>query len=309
MEIGTIVRVQGPQVLVRVGGVDRPASLRGSLKSGRRQATNPVVAGDQVRLGGGGAGGCAVEEVLERRNLLARVDPGDPRRIHGIAANVDRLVCLQSFRDPPLNLRSLDRFLLLGESAGIPPAIVVNKRDLLPGPPPAEIEFYPGIGIPVLLASAKEGDGVEELRRLLSGSRSVLVGPSGVGKSSLLNRAIPGLHLPTRPVSRSTSKGRHTTVRVEWIDLPEGGVVLDTPGLRAVQPWGLSPARLAGLFREFAPLGGCRFVDCLHRKEPGCSVRGAAERGRIPAFRYDSYRRILASLEGEDSGDRRQRGG
>ncbi|MBD3161895.1 MAG: ribosome small subunit-dependent GTPase A [Candidatus Eisenbacteria bacterium] len=299
MPQGTVIRVQGPQVIVRIRGRDRHAALRGALKAGRRQATHPVVTGDLVRLGGDEAGGWAVEGIVERRNLVARVDPGDPRRMHGIAANVDQLVCLQSFRDPPLNLRSLDRFLLLGESAGIPPAIVVNKDDLRTGSPPSELDFYPRIGIPVLLASAKEGTAIEGLRRLIAGKQSVLVGPSGVGKSSLLNRTIPGLHLPTRAVSRATSKGTHTTVRVEWIDLPEGGAVLDTPGLRVVQPWGLRPDRLAMLFREFEPYADCQYADCLHRKEPACGVRSAVEEGRIPAFRYDSYLRILTSLDEE----------
>jgi ribosome biogenesis GTPase len=211
-----------------------------------------------------------------------------------LAANIDQIVCVQSFQDPPLNVRALDRFLLLAESAQVPGIVVVNKLDLRAGPERGELSHYPSIGIPVLETSARTGRGIEELRTLLFRRVTVLVGPSGVGKSSLLNAIIPHLNLRTGSISRATSKGVHTTVRVEWIDLVCGGVVLDTPGLRAIAPWGIDASNLPMAFPELRCLAGaCRFLDCRHHHEPECAVRAAVEHGRIPAFRYDSYIRIL----------------
>ena len=305
--IGIVLRLEGPTAIVRFDGEDRRANLRGSLKAGPRRATQPLVTGDRVVLGTDSLGTHVIESVEPRRNLLARVDPRDPRRCQGIAANVDQLVCVQAFRDPPMNLRALDRFLLLGQACGIPSTIVMNKLDLHVGPTPPSLAFYPKIDIRVLQTSAKDGTGVSEFGDLLGRRVSVLVGPSGAGKSSLLNAVIPGLHLRTRSISRATSKGVHTTARTEWCDLPDGGVVLDTPGLRAIQPWGIVPATLAEAFVEFGDFLDCRFDDCLHRSEAGCSVRRAVEQGKLPAFRYDSYLRILASLE-EDEGRVGRRG-
>lgn len=297
MSSGIVIRLEGPTAIVRFDGEDRRANLRGSLKSGPRRSSQPVAAGDRVSVRTDPAGTLVIEAVEPRDNLLARVDPGDPRRCHAIAANVDQLLCVQSFRDPMLNLRALDRFLLLGHAAQIPSVVVVNKLDLLSGARPDALGFYPTLDVRVLTTSAKDGTSIDELKAVLERRVTVLAGPSGAGKSSLLNAAIPGLHLKTSSISRSTSKGVHTTARVDWIDLPGGGVVLDTPGLRAVQPWGISPANLADAFTEFGEYSDCRFDDCLHRADKGCGVRKAVEQGKIPAFRYDSYLRILSSLE------------
>ncbi len=301
METGTVIRIDGPTATVRVDGRDRRASIRGALKAGPRTATNPVAAGDTVSLEEDGCGGLAISRVAERRNLLARVDPGDRYRCHVLAANIDLVVCVQAYRDPPLNLRSLDRFLILGHAAGVPAAIVINKRDLHEDPITGELSHHAALGIPVIETSARTGLGIQALAEILEGRISVIAGPSGAGKSSLLNAIVPGLHLRTRPVSRATSKGVHTTARVEWCDLPGGGTVLDTPGLRAIRPWGIDAENLAEAYPEFRPLlAQCRFPDCRHRSEPSCSVRRAVERGEVPAFRYDSYLRILATLVGEE---------
>lgn len=292
-----MVRVEGPWTIVRILDQEVRTSLRGNLRADRPRLGPAVAVGDRVRVEADGQGSWTIAGVEARRNLLARVDPGDPRRRQAIAANLDQIVCFQSFRDPLLGLRALDRLLLLGLAAGVPSQIVVNKLDLLHGPPPAKLLFYERIGHPVLAISVRTGAGLSELRARLGGRVSVLVGPSGSGKSSLLNALVPGLHLRVGAVSESTSKGVHTTVRVEWVDLPSGGALLDTPGLRMIQAWGIDAVRLRALWPEFQGKPACRFDDCQHRSEPGCAIRREVECGALPAFRYDSYLRILGSLE------------
>ena len=151
------------------------------------------------------------------------------------------------------------------------------------------------------------GEGIESLHACLADRTTVLIGASGVGKSSLLNAIVPGLQLRTGAVSRATARGVHTTVRVEWIDLPAGGSVLDTPGLRAVRPWGITPETLSAAFPEMRDVGECRFGGCLHEYEDGCAVREGVERGRISAGRYDSYLRILDTLRDGGRGGRGDR--
>jgi len=302
MTLATVIRVEGLVAVVRVEGADRRATLRGSIKAGPRSSTHPVAVGDHVLIEGDDAGSWVIRGLAERRNLLARADPGDERRYHPIAANIDQVVCVQAFRDPPLNLRALDRLLLLAHAAGVPAWVIINKQDLNTGSGPSELDAYPAIGIPVLRTSARTGAGLCDLEPVLRGKITVLVGPSGAGKSSILNAVVPGLHLRIRPVSRATTRGVHTTARVEWIDLSAGGAVLDTPGLRAIRPWGVDSSNLKEAFPEFAEHRGCRFPDCCHHAEPGCAVRIAVEQGEIPAFRYDSYLRILSTLGGDRPG-------
>jgi ribosome biogenesis GTPase / thiamine phosphate phosphatase len=297
-ERARVIRLEGRTALVRTdGGEERRVDLRRVLKAGPRKASHPVTTGDLAEIEEGARDAWTIRSVLPRRNLLARVEPGRTGRCHMIAANLDQLLCIQSFRDPPLNIRSIDRFLLLAHTAEARGILIVNKLDLRTGPPPPELAYYPSIGIPVIETSARTGEGIEAVRDVLSRRVTVLIGSSGVGKTSLLNTLIPGLHLRTRPVSKGTSKGVHTTVRVEWIDLPDCGVVLDTPGLRSIVPWGIRAAELLDAFPELRDAAGtCRFPDCRHHREPDCAVRAAVAQGRIPAFRYDSYFRILGTL-------------
>jgi ribosome biogenesis GTPase len=309
---GVVVRIDGPAITIRARTQEVRATLRGGLKVDRPRSRAVVTVGDGVILEGGPTESWVVTSIEPRRTFLARADPGDPRRPQVIAANVDQIVCVHAFRDPPLNLRSLDRLLLLGLAAGVPSMVVANKLDLLHGRPvPADLAGYERIGLTVLPVSARTGAGLPGLAARLKDRVSAIVGPSGAGKSSLLNALVPGLHLRVGAVSESTSRGVHTTVRVEWIDLPFGGAVLDTPGLRSIQPWGVDATRLHTLWPEFQGRPPCRYVDCLHRSEPDCTVRREVESGHLPAFRYDSYLRILASLEQADRVRRRQdfRGG
>jgi ribosome biogenesis GTPase len=197
---------------------------------------------------------------------------------------------------PAPHLRMLDRFLVVAEKQGIPAIIVANKIDLV-GREKAEaiFGFYPPLGYPVVYTCARTGEGVEELRSRLAGKLSGVAGPSGVGKSSLLNAIQPGLGLAVREVSAAVHKGRHATNVRELFPLEDGGYVADTPGLRSLALWDTQPEELDGYFPEIAPLvAHCQFNDCTHRNEPGCAVRAAVETGAVRLERYDSYLRLRA---------------
>ncbi|CAA9267244.1 MAG: Ribosome small subunit biogenesis RbfA-release protein RsgA [uncultured Chloroflexia bacterium] len=202
---------------------------------------------------------------------------------------------------PEPHLRMLDRYLINAELNGVEALIVANKCDLRPR---EEIDAlfapYMAIGYPVLYTSAAQNAGVEELRTRLANRISGLSGPSGVGKSSLLNRVQPGLQLRTSAVSDFLNKGRHTTVVAELHPLDDGGYVADTPGIREMGLWQVPPEELAWSYREFRPwVDQCFFQPCSHLHEPNCAVRAAVDRGEIAAVRYDSYTRLHEELSAE----------
>jgi ribosome biogenesis GTPase len=260
---------------------------------------DPVAVGDRVTIRRGSGGEATIEEVHPRHNKLSRPAVGQEKQEQLIAANLDRAVIVQAV-EPGFKAATWDRYLVMASAGGIPPAICLNKIDLDPEAVRApELDVYRALDIPVVAVSARTGEGLEELRRLLSGGTSVFIGPSGVGKSSLINALVPGAELRTGNLSRSTGKGRHTTTWVEIVPLGDGIEVVDSPGLRVLGLWGVGPDDLAHHFREFADAGECRFSGCTHVHEPGCAVREAAEAGRIAPSRYDSYVRIRETLEAE----------
>ncbi len=266
---------------------------------GDRTTTTLVVIGDHVRVRSVDEETAVIEEILPRRNELVRGAAGGSRFLDVIAANLDQIMPVHSLTEPDFNAARLDRFLLIGEAAEIPVVIVLNKEDLVPDQFAEEIAgIYGRIGYPVILTSAKDGRGVDRLRETLSGKISALVGPSGVGKSTLLNRVQPGLQLRTGEVSDATGKGRHTTTTAELIPLHGGGFVADTPGLRELTIRDVAPEELEWLFPEFRPyLGRCKFNNCSHREEIGCAVAQAMESGAIDPSRYASYRRVYEDLD------------
>ena len=296
-ERGVVLRGTGGIWVVRTaGGETREAALRGRLK----QTTQIKLAvGDDVVLEPqGGDAAWAIVEILPRRSVLARRAPGGGYGERVVAANVDQVIVVFAAAQPEPHLRMLDRFLVVAEANELDAEIVVNKIDLA-GLEATQARFadYPRAGYVVHFASVRTGDGLDALRESLAGRTSAVSGPSGVGKSSLLNALYPGLNLRVGAVSEAVNKGRHTTVGAWLHPLPGGGFVADTPGLREIGFWGLTPQVLATCFPEFRPWREhCRFADCTHRVEPGCAVRGALERGEISAARYDSYTRLFAEL-------------
>jgi ribosome biogenesis GTPase len=252
---------------------------------------NPVVVGDHVAVRDLGDGEGVIEEILPRRNELARTAAGGTGLKHVLAANLDLVLLAMSLHEPPLNRARLDRYLLAAEQSEIPPLILITKLDLGTLEQAEEaVGIYSRIGYTVVLTSSKSGHGIERLRDLLVGRVSAIVGPSGVGKSSLLNTLQPGLGLKLAAISSATGKGMHTTTVAELIPLESGGYLADTPGLRELAPWNLSAEDLPLLFPEMRPyLDSCRFAHCTHVHEPGCAVRQAVEAGEIELLRYRTY--------------------
>ncbi|HKP95845.1 MAG TPA: ribosome small subunit-dependent GTPase A [Fibrobacteria bacterium] len=235
--------------------------------------------------------------ILPRTSKISRPGPKDRLAQELIlAANVDALVVVTTPQKPDFNPRLVDRYLALAEIFGINAIICMNKADLDPSLP-AELEYLATVGYPVVSVSAKQGRGMDELRKALEGLKVVLSGPSGVGKSSLIRKLIPDSDPGVGDVRKGDGKGRHTTT---WSNLYRAGgiCIIDTPGIRELGIRGVAKKELAGYWRDFRPfLQNCRFRDCAHKGEPGCAITEAVASGRLPGFRYQSFLRIQESME------------
>ena len=291
---GLIVRSQSGFYTVETEAGSFICQLRGRFKKGPRLG-DVIAIGDRVLVTALGEETGIIEAISPRQRMLSRLSPqpqGEYEQI--IIANPDQACFVFACADPEPRFGMLDRFLVIAEKQSVPAVIIVNKVDLV-GSERASQMFghYAPLGYLILYTSARDGLGVDELRGALHGKISVFSGPSGVGKSSLLNAIQPGLGLEVRSVSRATSKGRHTTVVRQLFPLEGGGYVADTPGLKALALWDIEPEELDGYFPELRPLvSQCQFSDCTHVHEPGCAVLAALEEGEIHPERYHSYLRL-----------------
>lgn len=305
-----VIKAHGGFYYVRTPAGQVACRLRGILKQAAWES-DLIAVGDRVRATQTKAGRGVIEEVLPRKAVLSRQATlpkgkrpiGWTEREQVLVANPDQAVFVFAVREPEPRLRMLDRFLVAAERAEIDVLICANKIDLLidDESPRQVFGLYEEIGYEVLYTSALTGKGVDELREWLRGRLSVLAGPSGVGKSSLLNAMQPGLGLQVRELGRAVGKGRHTTIVPELLELEVGGYVADTPGLRSFALWDIVPEELEGYYPEIAPLArDCRYPGCSHLHEPDCAVLAAVERGEIHPARYESYQMLYDDLASTD---------
>jgi ribosome biogenesis GTPase len=284
--IGRIYKIAGNDCEVRSGEIVLHCRFRGRLRKVRQPSGKIAAVGDEVEVTAVEAGEGIIEQVLPRRSKFSRHDALRPSVEQIIVANVDALIFVQSARDPEFNPIIADKCTVMAAANRLPCVLCVNKIDL----DRPDVSAYERAGFSCVRTSARTGEGLEDLRKMLRGRTSVFLGPSGVGKSSLLNAMEPGFHLKVGDVSRH-GEGRHTT---SWVELmpAAGGMAADTPGLEFFTLWGVTVENLKDMFLDFADLAdGCRFRNCSHTLEVHCAVRD-----HVAASRYRSYLEILEDL-------------
>jgi len=297
---GVVMEVSSSLCRVDVDGRSLVCGLRGSLTAQDTGFTNVIAVGDQVAVSEDGAGRGVVEAVLPRRSALTRPDVFYGHLQQVIVANADQLLVVAAWNQPPIWLELIDRYLIAAERRNLRPIICINKIDLAESEAVcrAALRPYLDLGYRALFTSALTGAGVDELRDALRGQTTALAGVSGVGKSSLLIAAQPGLRLRTAEVGEYRREGRHTTSQVTLLRLEMGGFVVDTPGIREFGLSGLRQNELARFYPEIAAVADrCRFGDCSHLHEPGCAVIEAVRQGRVSQARYHNYRKIYSDLK------------
>jgi ribosome biogenesis GTPase len=287
---GTVVKAFGKFFDVALDGIEGTllCTPKGLLKR-ERTGTDLVAVGDRVWVIDVGDGEGRIESIEPRKSVLARLARRTRDTEQVLVANSDQAMFFFAATEPEPHPRMLDRFLVLAESRNLPAVVVVNKIDLLSCDAPAVFPEHRRI-YPVVDVSVKTGHHVDVLRDMMTGKITVIAGPSGVGKSSLVNVLFPSRHQPISSLSEATGKGKHTTTAAQLFRLAPDTYVADTPGIRALALQGIEPEYLPECYPEFRPyLGDCRFNDCTHVHEPGCAIRGAVETGEIGRGRYQSY--------------------
>lgn len=280
------------------------ARVKGKFKIADITSTNPITVGDEIEIEieDGAEQSAVIAQIYDRRNYINRQSPANRHLHHIIAANIDQALLICTIRQPRTSRGFIDRFLAGAEAYHIPAVLLFNKSDLHREKDALFFEetrtIYEAIGYPVMLVSVEKEEGMEEMERLLKDKVTLISGHSGVGKSSFINKIMPGFALKTRGVSEWSGKGLHTTTFAEMFDLPFGGRIIDTPGIREFGMVDIPRQELSHYFPEMrAVLAQCQFNNCLHIEEPGCAVKEAVEDGRINIERYLSYCNILDSIQ------------
>ncbi|MCD8386336.1 MAG: ribosome small subunit-dependent GTPase A [Bacteroidales bacterium] len=298
---GKVIRNTGSHYVVETEtGELVPCKVKGNFRIKGIRTTNPVAVGDNVTIGAPGPDGVAyITKIAPRRNYIIRRASNLSKEAHIIAANLDQALLVVTLVHPTTSTTFVDRFLATAEAYSVPPIIAINKIDLLDDEEGQEYleafaYLYRSIGYPVVLISARTGVGLEQLSEMLKDKVTLFSGNSGVGKSTLINDLIPGLDLRTAEISVAHDQGMHTTTFSELFHLPEGGSIIDTPGIRGFGTIDFDRAEVGHYFPEiFKESENCRFNNCTHTHEPGCAVRRAVEDARIAQSRYASYLSIL----------------
>lgn len=278
------------------------SKIKGNFRLRGIRSTNPVAVGDRVEIVCNVEGTAFITQIEDRRNYIVRKSQNLSKQSHIIAANVDQAFLMVTVSHPQTSTTFIDRFLASAEAYSVPVVLVFNKTDLLT---PEErhyqqmmVTLYETVGYVCREVSAVQGDGIDGLRALLSDRVTVLSGNSGVGKSTLINALVPGVNLRTAEISDAHDAGMHTTTFSEMIELPAGGYLIDTPGIKGFGTFDMEPEEISSYFKEiFQTSQHCRFSNCTHTHEPGCAVIEAVENHYIAASRYQSY---LSMLEDKD---------
>lgn len=284
------------------------SKVKGNFRLRGIRSTNPVAVGDRVEIAENAEGTAFITEIQDRTNYIIRKSPNLSKQSHIIAANVDQALLVVTVNYPQTSTTFIDRFLASAEAYRVPVVLLFNKTDLLTADErhyqDMMMELYRTVGYDCRAISAETGAGVAELEGLLAGKVSVLSGNSGVGKSTLINRILPGANLRTAEISDAHNQGTHTTTFSEMLLLPSGGYLIDTPGIKGFGTFDIEPAELTGYFKDiFRFAKDCRFSNCTHTHEPGCAVLRAVEEHYIARSRYQSY---LSMLEDKDESKYRE---
>ena len=296
---GLVIKNTGSWYTVRTDDAQNvDCKIKGNFRLKGIRSTNPVAVGDRVEIVRNQEGTAFITAICDRRNYIIRKSQNLSKQSHIIAANVDQAFLIVTVNYPQTSTTFIDRFLASAEAYSVPVVLVFNKTDLL-----SEEErhyqnmmmtLYETVGYQCVAISAEKGDGVDTLLPLLHDKITLLSGNSGVGKSTLINRILPGVNLRTAEISDSHNTGMHTTTFSEMLLLPDGGYIIDTPGIKGFGTFNMEPEEISGFFKEiFRFSKDCRFNNCTHTHEPGCAVIKAVEDHYIAASRYQSYLSML----------------
>lgn len=309
---GIVIRNTGSHYVVAPddGSAEINCKIKGNFRIKGIRTTNPVAVGDHVTVSEPASDGTAyITAIDQRRNYIIRRASNLSKESHIIAANIDRAMLVATLAHPTTSTTFIDRFLATASAYDVPATLVINKIDLLTEPEDIELldavtYLYRSIGYDVVQVSARTGKGLDQLRERLSDKLTLLSGNSGVGKSTLINELVPGLELRTAEISSVHDTGMHTTTFSELFQLPGGGAIIDTPGVRGFGTIDFDKYQVAHYFPElFEKSKECRFGNCTHTHEPGCAVLKALDDGLIAPSRYTSY---LSILEDADEGKYRK---
>ena len=300
---GLVIKNTGSWYTVRTDdGHTIDSKIKGNFRLKGIRSTNPVAVGDRVDIITNQEGTAFITSIEDRRNYIIRKSQNLSKQSHIIAANVDQAFLIVTVNYPQTTTTFIDRFLASAEAYSVPVVLVFNKTDLLTDEErhyqDMMMTLYDTVGYKCMAVSAERGDGVDALLPLLRDKTTLLSGNSGVGKSTLINRILPGANLRTAEISDSHNTGMHTTTFSEMLELPSGGYIIDTPGIKGFGTFNMEPEEISSYFKEiFRFSHDCRFNNCTHTHEPGCAVLKAVEEHYIAASRYQSYLSMLADKD------------